>query len=131
MSRCGARSELRLAYALTWSLELPLQTGLAQVVETSVGRGGKPGEDRPADLRHVAIDFGAGARPERQHARTRGQARVQQRRLPAAAAPAERARAAGGSGRLPPGGERRRAPLPVAARGRPVSETWLFRLDKV
>ena len=70
------KSELRLAYALTWVLELPLQTGLAQVVETSVGarrQGGRGPAAGPAPRRDR---LRAGARPERQHARTRGQARA-------------------------------------------------------
>ncbi len=53
----NAGHELRVAYSLVWSLQPPLETGLMPVVSTHVGLGGEPGSDRPANLRKVAIEF--------------------------------------------------------------------------
>ena len=55
----NAGHELRVAYSLLWSLQPPLETGLMAVLSTHVGLGGEPGADRPADLRKVAIEFAA------------------------------------------------------------------------
>jgi glucans biosynthesis protein len=53
-----AGGELRLSYGLVWSFGPPLQTGLAPVLSTAIGRGGGPGDpDRRGGLRRVAIDF--------------------------------------------------------------------------
>jgi glucans biosynthesis protein len=54
-----AGRELRVAYSLLWSLQPPLETGLIPVLGTRVGQGGEPGTERPADLRRVVIEFGA------------------------------------------------------------------------
>ena len=55
----NAGHELRVAYSLLWSLQPPLETGLLVALSTRVGRGGEPGGERPANLRKVAIEFGA------------------------------------------------------------------------
>jgi glucans biosynthesis protein len=126
------KSELRLAYALTWALESPLQTGLAQVVETSVGRGGKPGEDRPQDLRHVAIDFGPV--PGQNGSTPAPEVRLECNN---GACPQPLLQPNPGTGGWRVGFDYRLGGNVAELRcllqqgGRPVSETWLFRLDKV
>jgi glucans biosynthesis protein len=126
-----AKSELRLAYALTWTLEAPLQTGLAQVVETSVGRGGKPGEDRPPELRHVAIDFGPA--PGQNGSTPAPEVRLECNN---GTCPQPLLQPNPGTGgwrvgfdyRL--GGNVAELRCLLTQGGRPVSETWLYRLDK-
>ncbi len=54
----NAGHELRVAYSLLWSLQPPLETGLIPVLATRIGLGGEPGGDRPAELRRVVIEFG-------------------------------------------------------------------------
>jgi glucans biosynthesis protein len=126
-----ARSELRLAYSLVFSLDPPLQTGLVPVIGTSVGRGGRSGDrERPPELRRVALDF----------APLPGQG-------PATPAPEVNLACANaectqpilqpdpGTGgwrvlfdsRLGGGAVELRCFLTQA--GHPVSETWLYRLD--
>ena len=126
----NAGHELRVAYSLVWSLQPPLETGLMPVVSTHVGQGGQPGEDRPSDLRRVAIEFA----------------------LPGAAAPADvlpqailechngecsatvvRANEVTGGYQVTfdvtMGGSPVELRCYLAQDGKPVSETWLYRLD--
>ena len=127
----NAGHELRVAYSLLWSLQPPLETGLLPVLSTRIGLGGEPGGDRPADLRRVSIEFGppgADATPRRLAA---GRGGMPQWRVLARRRPGER-----GHRRLS-GDVRCHAwvATPVELRcflaqdGKPVSETWLYRLD--
>jgi periplasmic glucans biosynthesis protein len=131
--RAGA--ELRLAYGLSWSLAPPLQTGLAPVLGTSIGQGGRPGDpERPPDVRRVAIDFaqpfgegGAGA-PAPEVALDCG---AEGGCTPPVLLPNP---ATGGwrvmfDARLR-GGEAVELRCLLTQGGRPVSETWLYRLDR-
>lgn len=128
-----AGSELRLSYGLTWSLASPLGTGLAPVLSTAVGRGGRPGDpDRPANLRRVAIDFGPGS----------GQAPG----TPAPEVALDCRDAECGPAVLQPnpatggwrvlfdartsGGNAAELRCFLTQGGRAISETWLYRLDR-
>lgn len=55
-----AGSELGFAYRLHWCTELPVRTRLATCVETRVGIGGVPGQERQVDTRKFVIDFAGG-----------------------------------------------------------------------
>jgi glucans biosynthesis protein len=126
-----AGSELRLAYSLVFSLDPPLQTGLVPVINTAVGRGGRAGDpDRPPELRRVALDFAplAGQGPG-----------TPAPEVNLACANAECTQpilqpnpGTGGwrvlfDSRLGGGAVELRCFLTQG--GRPVSETWLYRLD--
>jgi glucans biosynthesis protein len=128
-----AGRELRVAYGLLWSLAPPLETGLVPVLATRVGRGGGPGGERPPDLRRVVVEFGPP-----------GPA------LPEGTTPEVVLECGGDGGVCSPAALRANdstggwqvafdarlgdgAPVELrcflAQAGRPVSETWLYRLD--
>ena len=127
----NAGHELRVAYSLLWSLQPPLETGLLPVLSTRVGAGGEPGGDRPADLRRVAIEFAAaGGRAPRPAPCRRPwwNATMASARPPSSAAN----EVTGGyqvtfDVRL--GGNPVELRCFLAQDGKPVSETWLYRLD--
>ncbi|WP_082491116.1 glucan biosynthesis protein [Aureimonas sp. Leaf454] len=48
-------------YVMTWANEAPRDVDLGRVVATRLGRGGVPGQPRPADATKVTIDFDDGA----------------------------------------------------------------------
>ncbi|MEK0083636.1 glucan biosynthesis protein [Benzoatithermus flavus] len=54
----NAGRELRVAYSLLWSLQSPIETGLVVVLATRIGQGGEPGGERPPRLRRVVVEFG-------------------------------------------------------------------------
>lgn len=126
-----AGRELRVAYSLLWSLAPPLETGLMPVLATRVGQGGEPGGERPGDLRRVVIEFGSpgpalpedAAMPEVVLECNNGGC------SPAQLRPND---SSGGwqvtfDATLGDGAVELRCFLAQA--GRPVSETWLYRLD--
>ncbi|WP_444455197.1 glucan biosynthesis protein [Rhodobacter capsulatus] len=49
--------ELRFDYTLHWVDKAPLQTDLAQVVDSRIGAGGNPGQSLPKDQIKVVLDF--------------------------------------------------------------------------
>jgi glucans biosynthesis protein len=125
-----AGRELRVAYSLLWSLAPPLATGLAPVLSTRVGQGVAPSGERPGKLRRVVIEFGPagpalpqGAVPEVVLECNNG----------TCAPPAVRPNDSSGGWQvafdtgLGDGAVELRCFLAQA--GRPVSETWLYRLD--
>lgn len=127
----NAGSELRLSYGLVWSFDPPLQTGLAPVLTTAIGRGGRPGDpNRPEDLRRVAVDFapgfgqGPGTPPPEVFLECRNGD---------CSPPVLQPNPGTGGWRVAfdatsrEGTELRCA---LTQAGRPVSETWLYRLDK-
>ena len=126
----NAGHELRVAYSLLWSLQPPLETGLMPVLSTHVGLGGEPGGDRPADLRQVAIEFAtpgaagpSGVLP---------QAVLECHNGECSAAIVRANEVTGGyqvtfDVRL--GGNPVELRCFLAQDGKPVSETWLYRLD--
>lgn len=126
----NAGRELRVAYSLLWSVQPPLATGLMTVEATRVGRGGEAGAERPTDLRRVVVEFGPPPAA-----------------LPPDAVPQVILECRNGEclppalGRLEPTGGWQVA-LDVrpgdgavelrcllALEGKPISETWLYRLD--
>ena len=126
----NAGHELRVAYRLLWSLQPPLETGLLSVFSTRVGAGGTPGGERPADLRRVTIEFvptggstPGGALP---------QAMVECQNAECAPALVRANEVTGG---YQVAFEVRMNGTPVELRcslvldDKPVSETWLYRLD--
>jgi glucans biosynthesis protein len=127
-----AGHELRVAYSLAWSLEPPLETGLLAVLSTRVGAGGQPGGDRGSDLRRVAIEFA----PATPTPVTEG--------LPDAVVECHNSecvavtvRANDATGGYQVTFDVRMDGTPVELRcllareGKPISETWLYRLDEV
>jgi periplasmic glucans biosynthesis protein len=125
-----AGRELRVAYSLMWSLQPPLETGLIPVLGTRIGQGGEPGTERPADLRRVVLEFGApgpnfpaDALPE---------VVVECHNGECAPAVLRRNDTTGGwqvmfDVRL--GSEAVELRSYLTQGGKPVSETWLYRLD--
>jgi glucans biosynthesis protein len=126
----NAGHELRVAYSLLWSLQPPLETGLATVLATRTGIGTEPSGERSSDLRKVLVEFGAaatGAAPEP---------------LPAAVVECHNGecspalvRANEVSGGYQVTFDVRPTGTPVELRcylaqdGKAISETWLYRLD--
>ena len=125
-----AGHELRVAYSLLWSLQPPLETGLMPVLTTRIGLGGEPGGDRPADLRRVVIEFGPPG------------PNVNREQMPEVVIECHNGECSpsvlrtndvsGGfqvafDARL--GGEPVELRCYLAQDGKPVSETWLYRLD--
>ena len=52
-----AGAEVELAYRLYWLADEPFQPKLGRVVATRLGRGGQPGQPRPAGVRKFVIEF--------------------------------------------------------------------------
>jgi len=52
-----AGSSVALKYRLHWSAEEPFPSPLARVVATRMGRGGQPGQPRPAGVRKFMVEF--------------------------------------------------------------------------
>ncbi|MDB5975845.1 MAG: glucan biosynthesis protein [Nevskia sp.] len=55
-----AGSSYRLHYRLYWSADEPYPTPLARCVATRLGRGGQPGQPRPAGVRKFVVEFMGG-----------------------------------------------------------------------
>jgi glucans biosynthesis protein len=55
-----AGDSLNLRYRLHWAAKEPIPPGVAQVVATRVGRGGRPGQPPPPGLRKYVVDFEGG-----------------------------------------------------------------------
>ena len=55
-----AGDSLALRYRLYWTDEEPAPVGVAKVVATRVGRGGRPGQPSPPGLRKFVVDFEGG-----------------------------------------------------------------------
>jgi glucans biosynthesis protein len=127
-----AGSEIRLSYSLTWTSSPPLEAGLAPVLNTSVGAGGGPEDDRRAtDLRRVVIDFG----PSIGQTADAPPPEVTLDCASGVCSPPVLMPIAGTGGwrvlfdaRL--GGEPVELRCFLSHGGRPISETWLYRLDK-
>jgi glucans biosynthesis protein len=125
-----AGHELRVAYSLLWSLQPPLETGLIAVLSTHVGQGGELGAERPADLRKVAIEFAARVGGEPGGALP--QAVVECHNGECSTALVRGNEVTGGyqvtfDVRL--GGNPVELRCFLAQDGKPISETWLYRLD--
>ncbi|HEX8375687.1 MAG TPA: glucan biosynthesis protein, partial [Geminicoccaceae bacterium] len=126
-----AGGELRLSYGLVWSFGPPLQTGLAPVLTTAIGRGGRPGDpNRPEGARRVAIDFapgfgqGPGTQPPEVSLECRNGDCTPAVLQPNPGTEGWRVTFDAATGE----GTELRCVLTQA--GRPISETWLYRLDK-
>jgi glucans biosynthesis protein len=63
--RAGA--EMALRYRLHWSAHEPVAAGVAQVVATRTGAGGRPGLAAPAGVTKYVVDFEGGRLPELNH----------------------------------------------------------------
>ena len=50
-------SVLNIGYRLSWLAEEPQPSGLAKCVATRLGRGGQPGQPRPAGVRKFVLEF--------------------------------------------------------------------------
>jgi len=50
-------AELNLGYRLSWLADEPHPSGLARCVATRLGRGGQPGQPRPAGERKFTVEF--------------------------------------------------------------------------
>jgi glucans biosynthesis protein len=126
----NAGRELRVAYSLLWSLQSPLETGLMMVQATRIGRGGEPGGDRPADLRRVVVEFGpptaalpAGTLPE---------VAIECHNGECFAPVLKQLEPTGGwqvAFDVRPGDGAVELRCHLTQGGKPVSETWLYRLD--
>ncbi len=55
-----AGDDLAFRYRLYWGTEEPSAPGVARVVSTRVGRGGRPGQPRPPNVRKLVVDFEGG-----------------------------------------------------------------------
>ncbi len=55
-----AGNEYRLKYRLHWAADEPYPTPLARCVATRLGRGGQPGQPRPAGVRKFMVEFKGG-----------------------------------------------------------------------
>jgi glucans biosynthesis protein len=53
----AAGAELNIGYRLSWLADEPHPSGLARCVATRLGRGGQPGQPRPADVRKFVVEF--------------------------------------------------------------------------
>jgi glucans biosynthesis protein len=126
----NAGHELRVAYSLFWSLQPPLETGLLSVLSTRVGSGGTPGGERPADLRLVSIEFVAPGPPV--PTASLPQAMVECQNAECAPAVVRANEVTGGyqvSFQVKMTGSPVELRCSLLADGKPVSETWLYRLD--
>jgi glucans biosynthesis protein len=59
-----AGDAMRLRYRLFWTDEEPAPVGVARVVATRIGRGGRPGQPPPPGARKFVVDFAGGRLPE-------------------------------------------------------------------
>jgi glucans biosynthesis protein len=59
----GAGQSLSYRYRLHWSDEEPTPAGVARVIASRSGRGGRPGQPVPSGRRKIVIDFAGGALP--------------------------------------------------------------------
>jgi glucans biosynthesis protein len=55
-----AGDALNFRYRLHWGAQEPAAPGVARVVATRVGEGGRPGQPRPAGVRKLVVDFEGG-----------------------------------------------------------------------
>jgi glucans biosynthesis protein len=55
-----AGSEHSFAYRMTWAAEPPDRPKTGRVIATRIGRGGSPGQPRPANQRKFVVDFADG-----------------------------------------------------------------------
>jgi periplasmic glucans biosynthesis protein len=55
-----AGDALTYRYRLTWGAEEPAPPGVARVVSTRVGRGGRPGQPPPPGVKKLVVDFEGG-----------------------------------------------------------------------
>jgi glucans biosynthesis protein len=53
--RAGDRMDL--SYRLHWGAEEPVAPGVARVVATRIGEGGRPGQPRPPNVKTLVVDF--------------------------------------------------------------------------
>jgi len=125
-----AGRELRVAYSLLWSLAAPLETGLIPVLATRIGQGGEAGGERSDELRRVVIEFGPPAAalppdalPEPTLECHNGEC----------SAPVLRRNDGTGGWQVAfdvrPGDGAVELRCQLTREGKPVSETWLYRLD--
>ena len=125
-----AGHELRVAFSLVWSLQPPLETGLMFVLSTHVGLGGEPGGDRPAESRKVVIEFAPPGGPAAADALPQA---VLECHIGECSAATVRANEVTGGYQVT--FDVRLGGSPVELRcfltrdDKPVSETWLYRLD--
>jgi glucans biosynthesis protein len=56
----GAGDAMTLRYRLYWTDEEPAPVGVAKVVATRIGRGGRPGRPTPTGVRRFVVDFAGG-----------------------------------------------------------------------
>ena len=56
----GAGDSLAPRYRLHWTDAEPMPVGVARVVATRVGQGGRPGQPSPAGVRKFVVDFAGG-----------------------------------------------------------------------
>jgi periplasmic glucans biosynthesis protein len=128
-----AGQELRLAYTLLWSLNPPIDTGLASVQATRIGAARGPGGEARASARRVVVDFHP----------TPDLAEVKAAELKAsitagnsqATPPVLEDNPVNGGWRLsfdvePTGNGPVELRAVLSAGERQVSESWLYRLDK-
>lgn len=126
----NAGRELRVAYSLLWSVQPPLATGLMTVEATRVGRGGEAGAERPTDLRRVVVEFGpppAALPPD-----AVPQVILECRNgecLPPALGWLEPTGGWQVALDVRPGDGAVELRCLLALEGKPISETWLYRLD--
>ena len=125
-----AGHELRVAFSLVWSLQPPLETGLMFVLSTHVGLGGEPGGDRPAESRKVVIEFAPPGGPAAADALPQAVLECHNGECSAATVRANEV-----TGGYQVTFDVRLGGSPVELRcfltrdDKPVSETWLYRLD--
>ena len=125
-----AGHELRVAFSLVWSLQPPLETGLMFVLSTHVGLGGEPGGDRPAESRKVVIEFAPPGEPAPADALPQAVLECHNGECSAATVRANEV-----TGGYQVTFDVRLGGSPVELRcflsrdDKPVSETWLYRLD--
>jgi periplasmic glucans biosynthesis protein len=52
-----AGDALNFRYRLHWCAEEPTSPGVARVIATRIGQGGRPGQPRPAQVKKLVVDF--------------------------------------------------------------------------
>lgn len=123
-----AGNELRVAYSLLWSLQPPIETGLMRVTATRIGRGGQPGSDDP--LRRVLVEFAPP--PNSPPVPDPPEVVVQCGGAECLLASLRRNEFSNGwqaTFDVRPGNGAVELRCYLTQGGRPVSETWLYRLD--
>lgn len=128
----AAGQELRMAYTLRWSLDEPISTGLALVRGTFIGAGAS-GEGCDGGIRHIVIDFGA-FNVEGVPADAWPELVVECSHSTCVAAALQRHELTGGWRAILDVRPEARDAVELRGllthAGRPVSETWLYRLDR-